>query len=37
VKDGIVRITELQAPGKKKLFVAEFLKGFRISSKDRFR
>ena len=37
VKDGIVHITELQAPGKKKLFVAEFLKGFRISSKDLFR
>ncbi len=36
VCDGIIHIEEVQAPGKKKLLVSEFLKGFRIYSSDRF-
>lgn len=36
VCDGIIHIEEVQAPGKKKLLVSEFLKGFRIYNSDRF-
>lgn len=32
VRDGIVAIKEIQAPGKKRMSVTDFLRGFRISS-----
>lgn len=35
VQDGIIRILEVQAPGKKKMPAADFLRGFTIKNGDR--
>ncbi len=34
-KEGIIRILEIQAPGKKKMPVADFLRGFSLKKNDR--
>jgi methionyl-tRNA formyltransferase len=36
VKNGVVSIQEIQAPGKKRMSVIDFLRGFRIHSELRF-
>jgi methionyl-tRNA formyltransferase len=34
IKDGIIKVKEIQIPGKKKMGVAEFLRGFKLNAGD---
>ncbi|HTF05999.1 MAG TPA: methionyl-tRNA formyltransferase [Bacteroidia bacterium] len=36
VSDGTIRVEEIQAPGKKRMNISEFLKGFRVTGEESF-